>query len=832
MPYSKSCRVQGSGLTTWGEGLCLLHEQALGAGFAGLVAVVARECWLKGTVSSARKELPVDAVLSAVRSGLEGHGAVVVTAPPGSGKTTRIAPALMRDGSVLLVQPRRVAARSVARRIAFEEGCRVGEEVGWQVRFEKKFSNETRLLVVTEGILLARLQDDPFLTDFHTLILDEVHERSAQMDLGLALARKVREARDDFRLVVMSATLDTALYADALGGCPVVEANARPYPIEIEYRDGVAPAEAVREAFSHGRGHLLCFLPGMADIERTARDLGGRLRGARIHRLHGALSADEQDAALADSRERKIILATNVAETSITVDGVTTVVDSGLQKVMRQDFRIGLDRLTTERIAEDSAAQRAGRAGRTGPGQAIRLWDSAQQLRAAREPEIHRVDLAPILLELLAWSEDPRSFAWLERPRLEALEAGLALLEGLGATKDGRLTDIGRTMRRLPLPPRLSRVLLETGGGRRAAELCATLSEPAPVKRGIAATTESDVLSRLADFRRAPVSLRRAADQIERIAAALLPPRPGGDAVEATDEELRRALLAGFADRLARRREPGSNRLLLANGHGGRLADESGVREGEWLVAVALRAAPRGKGAEALVEVASRVEKKWLPVAEERVEHEFDERSARVRAFRRRRIGMLLVHERLAEVDPDAALPLLREAFSARTPGRVERGFRARAAVAGLDLDLNALGQGLLVGAVSLPTIDFLSMLPHADRKALDRYAPDALEVPSGRRHRLDYRDDGEILLAVKLQELFGLAESPKVGRPPRAITLSLLAPNGRPVQTTRDLQSFWAQTYPEVRKEMRGRYAKHPWPEDPWSAPPTARTKKRAGRE
>lgn len=778
-------------------------------------------------MSPARKDLPVDRLLPAVCEALARDRRVVVTAPPGSGKTTRIAPALMHDGPVLLVQPRRVAARSVARRIAFEQGGRVGEEVGWQVRFEKKYSKKTRLLVVTEGILLARLQQDPLLTDFHTVVLDEVHERSAQMDLGLALARQVAEARDDLRLVAMSATLDAQLYANALAPCAVLQVDARPYPVEIEYREGVDPAEAVRDAFARSDGHILCFLPGMADIERATRALDGRVSGACVHRLHGSLSAEVQDAALAESRDRKIILATNVAETSITVDGVTTVVDSGLQKVMRQDRRIGIDRLTTERIAEDSAAQRAGRAGRTGPGRAIRLWSSAQKLRPAREPEIHRIDLAPILLELLAWSEDPTSFAWLERPPQEALAAGLALLEGLGATKDGALTDVGRAMHRLPIPPRLARLLIETGGGRRAAELCAVLSEPLSAKRGIAATTDSDALARLADFRRGPASLRRAADQIEDIADRILTPR-SGDRGASTDEDLRRALLAGYADRLARRRAPGSDRLLFASGHGGRLAPESGVREGEWLVAVAVRAAQRGQGAEALVEVASRVEKEWLPPAEERIEHVFDERNARVRAFRRRRVGMLQIDEHPTEVDPELALPLLREAFAARVPDHREKMLRARAAIAGVDLDLSRLAEGQLRGAVSLPRIDFAALLPHATRRALDRYAPESLVVPSGRRHRLDYRDDGDVVLAVKLQELFGLATSPRVGNPPRPITLSLLAPNGRPVQTTRDLESFWAQTYPEVRKEMRGRYAKHPWPVDPWTAPATARTKKR----
>lgn len=775
-----------------------------------------------------RRPLPIDEALGDVRAALERAGAAVVTAPPGSGKTTRIPPALLEDGPVLVVQPRRVAARGVARRIASELGSRVGDTVGWQVRFERRFGRRTRLLVATEGILLARLQDDPFLSDFRTVVLDEVHERSAQMDLGFALVRQAREARDDLRTVAMSATLDASFFAEALGGCPVVRVDAKPHPVEIEYRDGISPADAIRDIGRVCDGHVLCFLPGVADIERTAREIGADLPGARIHRLHGSLPAEQQDAALAPSRERKILLATNVAETSITVDGVAAVVDSGWQKVMRVDPRIGLDRLTTERISQDSAAQRAGRAGRTGPGRALRLWHRGQRLRDTREPEIHRIDLAPLLLEILAWSEDPKAFSWLEPPRAERVEAGLRLLVELGAVSNGTLTDVGRAMRRIPLPPRLARVLIETGPTRRAAELCAFLADPPPLPRAAAPSTTSDPLARLADVSRHRSATRRASDQIEKIAARVLRP-----AADASDDEptLRRALLAGFADRLARRRAPGSDRLLLANGHGGRLAPESGVREGEWLVALSVRASRRGEGAEAIVETASRVEKEWLPAPTETVEHELDSTGRRVRAFRRRRVGALLVGEQPADVDPSAAQALLRRALAARTPDAAERALRARARVAGVDLDLDALADALSLVASELPPVDFGPLLPHSVRASLERLAPETLVVPSGRRHRLEYRDDGDVVLAVKLQELFGLAETPSVGSPPRPVTLSLLAPNGRPVQTTRDLRSFWEQTYPAVRKEMRGRYAKHPWPEDPWTAPPTARVEKRSSR-
>lgn len=783
---------------------------------------------LIATVRAARQPLPVDDLLGDVRVALDRHGVVVLTAPPGSGKTTRVPPSLTDAGRVLLVQPRRVAARSVARRIAYEGGSTVGEAVGWQVRFERKFSSRTQLLVVTEGVLLARLQEDPFLTDVQTVVLDEIHERSAQMDLAVALLRQVRTAREDLRLVLMSATLDAAQLSEAFDSCPVLQASGRPHPVDVSYRDGVSPGDAIVDAHQTSEGHLLCFLPGMADIARTEEAIAGRVGGARVFRLHGSLSPEEQDAALEDSSPRKILLSTNVAETSLTVDGVTTVVDSGLHKVMRHDRRLGFDRLATERISNDSATQRTGRAGRTAPGRAVRLWNPAQKLREVREPQIHRIDLAPLLLELLAWAEDPRRFAWLERPHDEAIDSGLALLEALGATHAGSLTEAGRTMRRLPLPPRLARVLIETGGGRRAAEMCATLAEPfGRSHRGIGATTSSDVLAALADFRHAPRASRRAADQIETIARRVLD-TPAHARIP-SDDDLRRALLAGYGDRLARRRTPGSDRVILANGHGGRLATESGVREGEWLVAVAVRGATPGAGPESLVEVASRVEREWLPSPEERVEHVFDAEQGRVRAVRRRRIGSLVVDESPAKVDPEHALPLLRTAFENRTPDEAERRLRARALVAGVRLDLDRWTDAMLAGAVALPNPDFLAYLPHDERARLERLAPESLDAPSGRRHRLTYRDDGDVVLAVKLQELFGLTTSPTVGAPPRPVTLSLLAPSGRPVQTTRDLASFWSETYPQVRKELRGRYAKHPWPEDPLSATPTSRTKKRS---
>ena len=403
--------------------------------------------------------LPIDAHVAGVRDALAKSRAAVLVAPPGSGKTTRVPPALVGDGPVFLLQPRRVAARSIARRIAEEQGWALGQEVGFQVRFERRFGRDTRLLVATEGILTRRLQSDPLSSGFRTIVLDEFHERSLHADLALAFARQAWRARDDLRLLVMSATLDAGPVAAFLDDCPVIDVPGRPYPIEVRYEPRASLAGVVRSVVAQPGGHLLCFLPGAPEIRRAQAEIGS-IAGVRVLPLHGTLSAEEQDRALAPCPERKVILATNVAETSLTVEGVTDVIDSGQHKVLRYDHSRALDRLELERIPADSAEQRAGRAGRTGPGRVVRLWDERDRLRPRREPEIERVDLAGPLLEVLAWGGNPGDFEWFEAPPAEGLAAGMRLLEQLGALSGVRLTAEGEAMHRLPLHPRLARVLL------------------------------------------------------------------------------------------------------------------------------------------------------------------------------------------------------------------------------------------------------------------------------------------------------------------------------------------------------------------------------------
>ena len=421
--------------------------------------------------------LPIDSAIPEILARVRESRAVVVTAAPGAGKTTRVPPALAVDGPVIVLQPRRVAARSLATRIAAERGWTIGNEVGWHVRFERRFGPATRVLFATEGILTARLQQDPLLGGFRTIILDEFHERSVHADLGIALAKQAWLARSDLRLVIMSATLDAAAVSTYLDDCPIVEVAGTSYPLDVRYAPGLSIADAVGTCLRETSGQILCFLPGAAEIGRGHRDVAPATEGVEIVELHGSLDAAAQDAAIAPATRRRIILSTNIAETSLTVPGVAAVVDTGLHKVARYDPERAVDSLETERISQDSADQRSGRAARLGPGVAIRLWHERDRLRAHREPEIQRVDLSATVLDILAWGGDPRAFDWFEPPLPERIDRAFDLLERLGATRDGRLTSAGRHIQRLPLHPRLSAILLAAGGAREAAIACAVLSE-------------------------------------------------------------------------------------------------------------------------------------------------------------------------------------------------------------------------------------------------------------------------------------------------------------------------------------------------------------------
>jgi ATP-dependent helicase HrpB len=781
--------------------------------------------------------LPIDPFIPEIVDRVRRSRALVVTAQPGAGKTTRVPPALIDDdrntGPLILLQPRRVAARAIAQRIAAERGWRVGEEVGWQIRLERRFGPRTRLLVATEGVLTARLQQDPLLSSFRTLVLDEFHERSIHADLAIALAKQAWLARDDLRIVVMSATLDTGAVSAFLNGCPVVDVPGRLYPIDVGYTPGVSIPDAVADAMRSSPGDVLCFLAGAFEIRRAIDEMHARgvVNDADVLPLHGSLDADAQDLALRPrtataSPRRRVIVATNIAETSVTVPGVTAVVDSGFHKVARYDPDRGIDSLDVERITADAAEQRAGRAARTAPGVVRRLWDSRDRLRPHREPEILRIDLSSTALDVIAWGGDPRRLEWFEDPPPDAVDAALALLVRLGAVHDGALTETGRAMQRLPLHPRLACMLVASNGARQMAQACAVLSER-HLLAPRTATTTSDLLSAIDRWSDVPAHVQRVAREIERLASS---PEPRVPSIAALSEAgFRRAVLAGYPDRVAQRREPHSPKLRLASGAGAVVAPQSGVTGGEFLVALDVHASSRPDDPDARVRLASLVDREWLQATRAEVVHRFDEARRVVKAVEVDRYDALILAERVVDADPLERAKILAEAWVKRGPRAIDAQLLRRLRFAGVVAGPDQLVWRAALGARALDEIDLASSLSFEERQLVDRNAPEAIQVPSGRTARLEYEEDGTVSASVKLQELFGLADTPKVGPREEPVRLALLAPNGRPVQTTRDLRSFWNTTYAEVRKELRGRYPKHPWPEDPWTATPTSRTSRKA---
>jgi ATP-dependent helicase HrpB len=784
--------------------------------------------------------LPIDGHVAGIVARLRADRAVVVVAAPGAGKTTRVPPALVDDGPVILLQPRRIAARSIARRIAAERGWTAGREVGWQVRHERRFTAGTRLLVATEGVLTARMQSDPLLSDFRTVVIDEFHERSIHADLGLALARQAMVARGDLRVVVMSATMDAAPVAAFLGGCAIVEAPGRTFPLDVAYRPGTPIEDAVADELPHARAAILCFLPGAPEIRRTHERLASDRRGRDVplFALYGALDADAQDAALAPGTGPRVILATNIAETTLTVPDVTCVIDSGLHKVARYDADRGVDSLTTERISQDAADQRAGRAGRVQGGRAIRLWDARDRLRPHREPEIARVDLAPVALDVVGWGGDPATFEWFQPPPAGALDAALQLLRRLGLIEmrpapgsppasgpppAPGLTPQADRLRRLPLHPRLGRMLIEGRGTASIALACALISERHALPPRHGATT-CDLLAAVDEARALPEHVRRVASELRDAARQAL---DGRQADRIDDRTFRRAVLAGYPDRVARRRDPKSDRFLLASGTGARLARESGVHDAEFIVAVDVTRTD-ASGAEALIRIATGVEREWLEPTDVGVRHELDASSGAVRAWRVERYDAITLAERPAAPDPGTASELVAAELMRRGPDDEATQLLRRLRFAGAPASFEAMARRAAAGLARVSDVDLAAAIPLDVRRRVERDAPERLPLPSGRAARLDYREDGSVFAAVKLQELFGLAETPRLGPNRVPVTFELLSPAGRPVQVTSDLRSFWTRGYPEVRRELRARYPKHPWPDDPWSATPTHRTTRR----
>lgn len=813
---------------------------------------------------------------------------LALRAPPGAGKTTRVPAALLDAGllrageEVVVLEPRRVAARMAARRVAAERGGAPGGEVGWQVRFESAVSSATRIRYVTEGVLLRRLLGDPELRGVGAVVLDEFHERSLDADLALALLREVQEAlRPDLRLVVMSATLEAAPVAAWLGGCPVVGSEGRAWPVAVEHlgrRSSAPPGELVPAAVERllderADGSVLAFLPGAAEIRRALRALEpvAARRGVDVLPLHGDLRPEEQDRAILGGPRRRVVLATNVAEASVTVAGLFAVVDTGLHRVARYDAARGLDRLATERISRSSAEQRAGRAGRLGPGRCVRLYTEAEHLAMAEhaEPEVRRVDLAETALRLLAWgTRDLEGFGWLTPPEPAALDRALRLLADLGAASGAppRLTATGRALLRHPVHPRHGRILVEAERRRcfpEAARVVAVLSERGvrlegrafgPAARAAASSAPSDAVmlaEQVEEARRrrfAPEALgalgldERAARRAARVAAELA--AGGARASDGGDEALLRATLAGHPDRVVRRREERSAEGVMVGGMGARLDASSVVHEGELFVALDAVDASDARGRHVRVRQASLVRREWLeelfPGAVRTADRAaFDESAERVVARRVTTFHDLVLDEReTGSVDDGEAAVLLAEAALARPERAIERtrelddltarigslarwmpelGLPAPEALVGEAVRLLSVGRRSFAELRRAPVAETaLGLLAPDLRRKLDALAPARLSLPSGRGARLEYRPGEAPVLASRLQDFFGLTRTPSVagGRVP--VVLHLLAPNRRPVQITQDLESFWRTIYPKVRTELSRRYPRHAWPENP----------------
>lgn len=839
--------------------------------------------------------LPVASILhEIVRQARESP--VIVAAPPGSGKTTLVPPALLDDlgpaGTVVLVQPRRVAARAVARRIAEQRGGRLGDEVGYQVRFERCAGRDTRLLVVTTGILLRRLSDDIGVEDVAAIVLDEFHERTVEMDLALAMAWRLRQTiRPDLRLAVMSATLDAAPISRLLDDCPVLRAEGQVFPVATRHvpvpRDPRALPEqlahVVPDAARETPGHLLVFLPGVGEILRSRELLApwAERAGFDLLPLYGDLPPEQQDRALAPSERRKVILATNVAETSLTIEGVTGVVDSGLARQLRVHPEVGLPRLDLVPISRASAEQRTGRAGRTAPGICWRLWEQASHAaRPAQEPpEILRADLAEPLLRLLVWGErDLAAVPWVDSPPAEAIESARLLLRRLGAIDDAeRVTPLGERLSRLPTHPRLARLLLagaERGVLRECSLAAALLSERDPFRAGERARrgprdrarvrSRSDIVDRvlllaavhelgrgggrgdlvgdgdLSCHVGAARQVLRAAEQLFRLVDA-----PRGERAADIPEALRRCLLDAFPDRVARPRAQHDDRGVMVGGRGVRIDDESRVHGEPLFLCVELH----DSTGDARARLVSAVEREWLPDWGWSTGDELFFHPTRKQVEARRRTSWLdltLEETPVAIEDRAGAAELLARAarpeLARLLPGADEPAGRFRRRVAWLaatlpELGLPPLDNEQLASMLTeichglrsfeelrrAPWLAYLQQAVGHERLAeLERLAPEQLTAPSGNRFTLDYEPGKAPVLAVRIQEIFGWAETPRVagGRVP--VLLHLLGPNHRPQQVTNDLASFWRTTYEQVKKELRRRYPKHHWPDDPTTARPS----------
>jgi len=857
-------------------------------------------------------ELPILQQRGAIVGALQQNNRLVLEAPTGSGKSTQVPGMLLdaglaADGDIWVLQPRRVAARMLARRVASERGGRPGGEVGYQVRLDTTAGPETRIRYVTEGVLLRRLTIDPTLKGTAAVLLDEFHERHLEADLTLARLAALQETkRPDLKLAVMSATLEAEDLLTYLKNAAHVRAEGRTFPVEVDYLPRRYEDDKVWDVCADAldaidtasvEGDVLVFMPGAFEIRKTLEALRGtRLaRGRQLLPLHGELPPREQDAAVSPGEQPRIIVSTNIAETSVTIDGVTLVVDGGLARVAGYDPRRGINTLLTEKISRASADQRAGRAGRTRPGRCLRLWTREDHNRRPDQlaAEIHRLDLSEAVLALKAAGHtDLDAFPWFEPPRPEALQRAEDLLGDLGALDgDGAITETGQAMLAFPLHPRYARMMLEAGKYRCVpqAALLAALAQGRPLfRRGgfggrdkrqlelqddlFGGETTSDFfrLLRAWSWAKGRDFDPRAAGKLGLNAAAA---REAGaiagqitraaeraglqidpEQKPAEDSALRRCILAGFSDHLARRLDGGTLRCDLIHGRRATLARESAVRDAPLLVAAEVREVEQrgGEDVDTLLSLATAVEEGWLREFNPHAWHEgettaFDTTLKRVVAVRERRFrDLVLARETRGEPDADAAARLLADkilsgdiplkTWDASVEAWLQRVAFLRQAMPELEipdfnedekrgvLEILTHGEVTAKGVRDKPVLPVLrEWLSAAQRDALERLAPERLALPGGRKARVTYPDGGEPFLASRLQDFFGQDQTPRLLGGQHPVLLHLLAPNQRPIQMTKDLASFWQNAYPEIRRELKIRYPKHDWPENPLAASPPA---------